>query len=88
VTLAIVDYGMANLRSVQKAFAAVGVEAIITRDANRIAEAAKVVLPGVGAFQDAIGQLRATHLDAAIIDHIQDSICCPATLCDSRPSRG
>lgn len=48
--LAIIDYGMGNLRSVQKAFERVGVPAAVTRDAGCIARAAGVVLPGVGAF--------------------------------------
>jgi len=48
--LAIVDYGMGNLRSVQKAFERVGRAAEVTRDAERIAAAPGVVLPGVGAF--------------------------------------
>ena len=68
--IAIVDYGMANLRSVQKAFEQVGHAATITGDPNRVREAAKVVLPGVGAFRDAIVRLRETHLDRAITDHI------------------
>ena len=50
----IVDYGMANLRSVQKAFEQVGHSATITTDPKRVAAAGKVVLPGVGAFRDAI----------------------------------
>ena len=69
--IVIVDYGMANLRSVQKAFEEVGHSATITSDPNRVAEAAKVVLPGVGAFRDAIARLRETHLDRVIVDHIQ-----------------
>jgi glutamine amidotransferase len=69
--IAIVDYGMANLRSVQKAFERVGHAATITGDPTRIREAAKVVLPGVGAFRDAIARLRNTHLDSAITDHIR-----------------
>jgi glutamine amidotransferase len=69
--IAIVDYGMANLRSVQKAFERVGHAATITGDPTRIREAAKVVLPGVGAFRDAIARLRDTHLDSAITDHIR-----------------
>jgi glutamine amidotransferase len=69
--IAIVDYGMANLRSVQKAFEQVGQAATITSDPNRVSEAAKVVLPGVGAFRDAILCLRETNLAVAITDHIQ-----------------
>lgn len=48
--IAIIDYGMGNLRSVQKGFAKMGYAAEVTRDAARIASAAGVVLPGVGAF--------------------------------------
>src|SRR5262245_43867081 len=48
--LAIVDYGMGNLRSVQKAFERLGRAAEVTRDPERIADAPGVVLPGVGAF--------------------------------------
>ena len=66
----IVDYGMANLRSVQKAFEAVGHAAVITADADRVAAAAKVVLPGVGAFADAIAKLRSSGLDAVILRQI------------------
>jgi len=69
--VAIVDYGMANLRSVQKAFEAVGAAAEITADPNRIAEAKRLVLPGVGAFQDAIALIRQTGLAEAIQQHIQ-----------------
>ena len=68
--LAIVDYGMANLRSVQKAFERVGVAADITSDPDRLAKAAKVVLPGVGAFQDTIARLRETGLAESITSHI------------------
>ncbi len=48
--IAIIDYGMGNLRSVQKAFEKVGCNAIITSDAGEIQQASKIVLPGVGAF--------------------------------------
>lgn len=68
--IVIVDYGMANLRSVQKAFEAVGSDAVISSDPNRIGEAAKVVLPGVGAFRDAIALIRKTGLAEAITRHI------------------
>ena len=69
--IVIVDYGLANLRSVQKAFEAVGVTAEITGDANRIAEAGKIVLPGVGAFRNAIAKLRECGVADAIVHHIQ-----------------
>src|SRR5262245_66387196 len=62
---------MANLRSVQKAFEKVGAAAIISSDPNRIAEADKLVLPGVGAFRDAIARLREADFVAPIGDHIK-----------------
>jgi len=68
--IAIVDYGMANLRSVQKAFERVGFAAEITSDLDAIAAAKKLVLPGVGAFRDAIARLRETRLDHTILDFI------------------
>jgi glutamine amidotransferase len=67
----IVDYGMANLRSVQKAFEKVGQAAEITGDPNRLPDADKLVLPGVGAFRDAIARLREADLAPAIVRHIQ-----------------
>ncbi len=60
--IAIVDYGMGNLRSVQKAFERVGADAQIVASAEQIDRAAKVVLPGVGAFADAIEHMRAQGL--------------------------
>jgi glutamine amidotransferase len=68
--IVIVDYGMGNLRSVQKAFEAVGAGADVTADPHRVADAAKLVLPGVGAFRDAIAKLRETGLAAAVTRHI------------------
>ena len=68
--ITIIDYGMANLRSVQKAFEKIGHAAVITSDPNQIAEATKLVLPGVGAFRDAIARLRSSGLDRPIIEHI------------------
>lgn len=55
--ITIIDYGMGNLRSVQKAFEKVGHQALVTSDPARVAAASKVVLPGVGAFEDAIAEL-------------------------------
>jgi glutamine amidotransferase len=67
----IVDYGMANLRSVQKGFEKMGFPAEISGDPNRLAEADKVVLPGVGAFRDAIARLREAKLVEPIANHIR-----------------
>jgi glutamine amidotransferase len=55
--IAIIDYGMGNLRSVQKGFEKVGLEAVVTSDPRVVLEAAKVVLPGVGAFRDCMRNL-------------------------------
>jgi glutamine amidotransferase len=67
----IVDYGSGNLRSVQKAFERLGVAAEITDDPHAVAEARRLVLPGVGAFGDAMRELRARGLVAPILDHIR-----------------
>lgn len=64
--IAIIDYGMGNLRSVQKAFERLGAEAVITSDPNVVANAPKVVLPGVGAIADAVAELKRTGLDKTI----------------------
>jgi len=69
--IAIVDYGMANLRSVQKAFACAGAEATIISRPEEIDRAEKLVLPGVGAFKDAIATLREKKLDEAILRHVE-----------------
>ena len=60
--LAIIDYEMGNLRSVQKALERVGAQAVITSDPAVVADASKVILPGVGAFRDAIAALRQRKL--------------------------
>jgi imidazole glycerol-phosphate synthase subunit HisH len=68
--ITIIDYGMANLRSVQKAFEKLGHAAVISSDPRAVNNAEKLVLPGVGAFRDAIARLRETGLDEAIINFI------------------
>jgi glutamine amidotransferase len=55
--IAIIDYGMGNLRSVSKAFETVGHQAVVTRDAQVIGNASHVVLPGVGAFGDCMANI-------------------------------
>ncbi|GFO53206.1 imidazole glycerol phosphate synthase subunit HisH [Geomonas sp. Red276] len=55
--IAIIDYGMGNLRSVQKGFEKVGFEAVVTSDPKVLLDAERVVLPGVGAFRDCIRNL-------------------------------
>ena len=71
MSICIVDYGMANLRSVQKAFEQVGFRAAIISRPEEIDSADKIVLPGVGAFQDAVATLREQHLDGPIVRHIE-----------------
>ena len=66
----IVDYGSGNLRSVQKACERLGAEATITSDANRVGEAAILILPGVGAFGDAMRELRSRSLVEPIQRHL------------------
>ncbi len=70
--IAIIDYGMGNLRSVQKAFEYVGCEAVITQDPQVILNASHVVLPGVGAFGDAIQNLERAGLIDSIYRVVQD----------------
>jgi glutamine amidotransferase len=60
--IAIIDYQMGNLRSVQKGFERVGHQAVITSDPVQIAQAEKLVLPGVGAFADAMSELNRREL--------------------------
>lgn len=69
--IAIIDYGMGNLRSVQKAFERLGVDATITSDASAVLSASKVVLPGVGAIADAITELKRANLVDAIYKTIE-----------------
>ena len=66
--LAIVDYGLGNLRSAEKALQRVGADARLTADHGVIAEAAGVVLPGVGAFGACMDAVRATDLEQPALD--------------------
>lgn len=71
MTTLIVDYGMGNLRSVQKAFERIGEAAEICSDPQRIAVAKRVVLPGVGAFRDAVRALDDHGLTEVLKDHLR-----------------
>ena len=68
--IAIIDYGMGNLCSVQKGFEAVGAEAIVTSDSSKILSANSVVLPGVGAFKECMANLDNLNL----IDTVHKSV--------------
>lgn len=69
-TIAIIDYQMGNLRSVQKGFEHVGHGATITGDPDVIRRADRIVLPGVGAFEDAIFELRQRGLESCVREAI------------------
>ena len=66
--IAIVDYGVGNLFSLARSFAAIGVEVEITADPEKLRAAEKILLPGVGAFGDAAEKLRATGLDKVVVE--------------------
>ena len=66
--IAIVDYGVGNLFSLRSSLSAVGAEVTVTGDGDVLRRADKIILPGVGAFGDAAAKLRATGLDAVVIE--------------------
>jgi len=66
VSVAIIDYGVGNLRSVEKAFAAMGCEAIISGDERVLREAERLVLPGVGAFGACMKALKERGFDSLV----------------------
>lgn len=75
MTIAIVDYGMGNLRSVQKGFEHAGVpDVVVTPDAAVVAAADGIVLPGVGAFRDAAAHLRSAGLREVILGRIAEGV--------------
>jgi glutamine amidotransferase len=69
--IAIVDYGMGNLRSVHKALERVGYDAQVTADPQEVLDASKIILPGVGAFRDCMRNLEEFHLLEPIIRSIE-----------------
>lgn len=70
--IAIVDYGVGNLRSVQKALERVGATAVVTADPAMLDAAQGIVLPGVGAFGDGMDQLRARHLVEPVLRQVEE----------------
>ena len=66
--IAIIDYGVGNLFSLKSSLKAIGAEAVVTGDADVIRAAEKIILPGVGAFADAVEKLRASGLDQVVIE--------------------
>jgi len=66
VPLAIIDYGVGNLRSIEKAFEATGCEAVVSSDARVLRQAERLVLPGVGAFGSCMSELRARDFEPLV----------------------
>lgn len=66
--VAIIDYGVGNLFSLKSSLAAIGADAVVTADPAVIHAADRVILPGVGAFGDAIAKLRETGLDRVVLE--------------------
>ena len=66
--IAIVDYGVGNLFSLNSSFAAIGVETVVTADPEVLRAADKIILPGVGAFEDAARKLRESGLAELLIE--------------------
>ena len=70
----IIDYGAGNIKSVEKALLALGQEVVITDDADTILNAERIILPGVGAFGNAMAQLEKTGLDEVIREAVRRKI--------------
>ena len=68
--ITIVDYGMGNLRNVRRACEAIGVEAVVTSDPATLAAAEQIILPGVGAFGEAVKRIEGLRLRAPISEHV------------------
>ena len=69
--IAIIDYGVGNLFSLSSSLKCIGAESVITADPEVIRKADKVILPGVGAFGDAVNKLRETGLDKIVIEQAE-----------------
>ena len=69
--IAIIDYDAGNIKSVEKALQLLGQEVVITRDKDIILSADKVILPGVGAFGDAMGKIRQYGLESVIHEVVE-----------------
>ena len=72
--IAILDYGMGNLRSVAKALEHVGAEPVLTHDHTRIRDARAIVLPGVGAMPKAMEKVRALALDESLRERVEAGV--------------
>lgn len=72
--VAVLDYGIGNLRSAQKALERVGADAVLTSDAATVSAADAVVLPGVGAFGACMDALRSTGLEPVVHDAVKSGV--------------
>ena len=72
--IAIIDYDAGNIKSVEKALQKLGQEVLVTRDAQEILNADKVILPGVGAFGDAMANLKKYNLDKVIYQVVERNV--------------
>ena len=70
--IAIIDYDAGNIKSVEKALQKLGADVVITKDAQEILQADKVILPGVGAFGDAMANLKKFGLDKVIYEVVEN----------------
>jgi len=70
--IAVIDYGMGNLRSVSKALESLGGDVCVTHEPMKISQCEKMVLPGVGAFGDASHELQKRNLWESVLKHIHD----------------
>ena len=70
--IAIIDYGVGNLRSVEKAFAATGCKAIVSSDEKDLRAAERLVLPGVGAFGACMKALKQRGFDRVVRERVKD----------------
>ena len=73
--IAIIDYGVGNLFSLRSSLTHLGLEAVVTADAQTIRKADRLILPGVGAFGDAMDKLSATGLVPVIREQAAQSPC-------------
>ena len=72
--VAIIDYGVGNLRSVEKAFAAMGCDAVVTSDQTKLRNASRLVLPGVGAFAACMRELGSRGFDELVRERANEGI--------------
>src|SRR5687767_11606875 len=71
MSVAIIDYGMGNLGSVRRALEELGAFVVLTKTPAEAASVSRIVLPGVGAFQEGMARLRGSGWDQALRDHAQ-----------------